>query len=208
MKQEVKIGQENYTVLVLIRDTAGAPKTALTFESGGLDFCYTRVETDNDVVLADSAPASIALTDAHSDGGFVKVDDTKAPGLYRLDLPDGVFATGAWSAVVSIIGTGLDPTHLEFVLVPEAPVTGVVVSSFSSEALKRMGLVAYGTAQSASARASSGPGLAVELPRATTAARSGATPASRIASSSLSTITAARAGRPCAMHCIEEPGTT
>ena len=137
MKQEVKIGQADYTILVLIRDTAGAPKTGLTNASAGLDMCYTRAETDNDVVLTAGAPVALAtpaLTDVHLDWGFLEVDATNAPGLYRLDLPDGVFASGAWSAVVSIIGTGLDPTHLEFVLVPESPYVGVDVKSIGGTA--------------------------------------------------------------------------
>ena len=134
MKQEVKIGQQDYTVLVVIRDTAGAPKTALAYNSGGLDICYTRVETDNDVVLGDGAPATQTLTGSHTDWGFVLVENDKAPGLYRLDIADEVFATGAWSAVVSIIATGCTPTHLEFVLVPEAPYTGVNVSMISNDA--------------------------------------------------------------------------
>jgi hypothetical protein len=131
MKQEVKIGQTDYTVLILIRDsTTGAPKTGLTFESAGIDVCYVRVETDNDVTVTAGAPVALAtpaLTDPHLDWGFLEVDATNAPGLYRLDLADGVFATGAWSAVVSLICTGCDPVHLEFVLVPEAPYTGVIV---------------------------------------------------------------------------------
>lgn len=139
MKQEVKIGQTDYTVLVLIRDsTTGAPKTALTNASAGIDICYTRVETDNDVVLTAGAPVALAtpaLTDVHLDWGFLKVDDTNAPGLYRLDLPDGVFAAGAWSAVVSLICTGCDPVHLEFVLVPEAPYSRVTQTGDAYAAL-------------------------------------------------------------------------
>jgi len=116
-------------VLILVRDsTTGAPKTALTFESAGIDVCYTRVETDNDVVTTDGAPVTTTLTGAHVDWGFVLVNDTKAPGLYKLDIADGVFATGAWSAVVSFICTGCDPVHIEFSLVPEAPYTGVNAS--------------------------------------------------------------------------------
>lgn len=134
MKQEVKIGQTDYTVLILVRDsTTGAPKTGLTFESAGIDVCYTRVETDNDVVLTDGAPATTTLTGDHVDWGFVLVDDTKAPGLYKLDIADGVFASGAWSAVVSFICTGCDPVHIEFVLVPEAPADGVKINSIADD---------------------------------------------------------------------------
>jgi len=132
MKQEVNIGQTDYTVLILIRDTAGAPKTGLTNASAGIDVCYTRVETDNDVVLTAGAPVALAtpaLTDVHLDWGFLEVDATNAPGVYRLDIADGVFASGAWSAVVSLICTGCDPTHLEFMLVPVSPYVGVNIST-------------------------------------------------------------------------------
>jgi len=136
MKQEVKIGQTDYTVLILIRDsTTGAPKTALTFASAGIDVCYTRVETDNDVVLTAGAPVTTTLTGVHVDWGFVLVDNTNAPGLYKLDIADGVFATGAWSAVVSLICTGCDPVHIEFMLVPEAPYAGVNTSMWLGTAV-------------------------------------------------------------------------
>lgn len=136
MKQEVKIGQADYTVLILIRDSStGAPKTALTYESAGIDICYVRVETDNDVVLTDGAPVTTTLTGAHVDWGFVLVDDAKCPGLYKLDIADGVFVSGAWSAVVSFICTGCDPVHIEFALVPESPVDGVKVNSIAGNAI-------------------------------------------------------------------------
>ena len=137
MKQEVKIGQTDYTVLILIRDTAGAAKTGLTNASAGIDVCYTRVETDNDVVLTAGAPVALAtpaLTDVHLDWGFLQVDAINAPGLYRLDIADGVFASGAWSAVVSLIATGIDPCQIEFVLVPESPYIGVDVKSIAGTA--------------------------------------------------------------------------
>ena len=124
MKQEVLIGQTDYTVLVKIRDDAGAPATGL--DNTDIDIAYARVETDNDVTTSDVTPASLsALTDAHSDWGFKEVSATDHPGLYRLDIADAVFASGAWSAVVTISGAGLDPADLEFVLVAFNPRDGV-----------------------------------------------------------------------------------
>lgn len=120
MKQEVLIGQTDYTVLVMMRNDDGTPATALAHTD--IDIAYARVETDNDVTTADVAPADLAnLTAAHSDWGWEVVSATDHPGLYRLDVADAVFASGAWSAVVSITGTGLDPCHLEFVLVAHSP---------------------------------------------------------------------------------------
>jgi hypothetical protein len=137
MKQEVKIGQADYTVLILIRDsTTGAPKTGLTNASAGIDVGYTRVETDNDVTWTDGAVVALAtpaLTDPHLDWGFLEVDAAKAPGIYRLDIADGVFASGAWSAAVSLIATGIDPVHIEFTLVPESPYAGVALSATGAD---------------------------------------------------------------------------
>lgn len=116
MKQEVLIGQTDFTVLVKIRTDAGAPATGL--DEGDIDIAYARVETDNDVTTADVTPQALsALTDAHTDWGFEEVSASDHPGVYRLDIADAVFASGAWSAVVSITGTGLDPADLEFVLI-------------------------------------------------------------------------------------------
>lgn len=127
MKHEVLIGQVDYTVLVKMRDTAGAPATGL--DETDIDIAYARVETDNDVTTADVTPASLAaLTTAHTDWGFEEVSATDHPGLYRLDIADAVFAAGAWSAVVTVTGTGLDPADMEFVLVPNAPLTGVLLA--------------------------------------------------------------------------------
>lgn len=140
MKQPVLIGQTDYTVLVKIRDDAGAAKTGLTEAS--IDIAYARVETDNDVTTADVTPAALAaLTDAHTDWGFEEVSATDHPGLYRLDIADAVFASGAWSAVVTIVGTGLDPADLEFILVAvdpkaaTAPANYIAATSIASDAI-------------------------------------------------------------------------
>lgn len=99
--RDVLIGQTDYTVLVRITGTDGAPETGLAHTD--IDIAYSRVETDNDVTTSDVAPADLAsLTAAHSDWGWEEVSATDHPGLYRLDIADAVFAIGAWEAVVTI----------------------------------------------------------------------------------------------------------
>lgn len=125
--REVLIGQADYTVLVKIVGTDGAPETGLTEAS--IDLAYSRVETDNDVTISDVTPAALsALTDAHTDWGFEEVDATNAPGLYRLDIADAVFASGAWEAVVTITdasGTDFYPVDIGFRLVAVNALDGV-----------------------------------------------------------------------------------
>lgn len=104
--EEILIGTTDRTILVWIPDpssTTGAGKTGLA--AAAVTVTYTRVETDNDVVHSD-ATSSVndlsALTDAHNDWGWKEVSSTLSKGLYRLDLADAVFATGAWYAVVQV----------------------------------------------------------------------------------------------------------
>jgi len=73
--------------------TPGEPITGLLFsdiETGG-SASYARAGAARvDLTLITLASASAA----HSDGGFILVDDTNMPGLYRCDYPDLAFATG------------------------------------------------------------------------------------------------------------------
>lgn len=123
MKREIKLGFTDYSALVFIPDPAqtdGSGKTGLV--AADLTVSYTRVETDNDVVVTDvtgSLSDLSALTDAHADWGLKEVSSSLAPGLYRLDIADAVFAAGAWTAVVYVMITtsAAAPSPMEFVLV-------------------------------------------------------------------------------------------
>jgi hypothetical protein len=125
MKHVVARGQTDYTVLVWLGDSSSTTGEGITgIVAADLTAYYARVETDNDVTstiinLSDLA----ALTDAHTDGGWFEVSAANQPGLYRLDLPDGVFAAGAWSAAVTLVDSGANdiaPSNLEFQLEPVA----------------------------------------------------------------------------------------
>ncbi len=91
---EVLLGVTDRTVLVFIPDPAstdGSGKTGLV--AANLTVSYTRVETDNDVVVTDvtSSLSNLAnLTAAHADWGVLEVSSTLAPGLYRLDIADQI----------------------------------------------------------------------------------------------------------------------
>lgn len=108
MKRLITAGTTDKTLLVYIPDPAstdGSGKTGLA--AANLTVSYTRTETDNDVVVTDatSSLSDIALTDAHTDWGVEEVSSTLAPGLYRLDVADAVFASGATEVVVYVMIT-------------------------------------------------------------------------------------------------------
>ncbi len=123
MKQHIKAGFTDYSTLVFIPDSAstdGSGKTGLV--AANLTVSGVRVETDNDVTVTDytaSLNDLAALTTAHTDWGLKEVSSTLAPGLYRLDIADAIFASGAWTAVVYVMVTtsAAAASPMEFVLV-------------------------------------------------------------------------------------------
>jgi len=82
-------GATDRSVTIRICDSGdGTPETGVVFDTAGIDLWYRR-EGAASVDITEATLA--ALTTAHTDGGFLHVND----GEYRLDLPDAAFATGA-----------------------------------------------------------------------------------------------------------------
>lgn len=85
----VKKGSTDRSVTIRIIDsTDGTPETGVVFNTSGIDLWYRR---EGAAVVSITEATLSALTDAHSDGGFLHIGN----GEYRLDLPDAAFATGA-----------------------------------------------------------------------------------------------------------------
>lgn len=121
MKLAIKKATTDVSVYVFIQNsslTTGAGLTGLVYNSASLVCYYVRP-------LAAAAALTLAtqtVTGAHSDGGFVEVDATNMPGVYRLDLSDAVCATGVNSVVVMLKGaTNMAPVLLEIQLVSYDP---------------------------------------------------------------------------------------
>lgn len=142
-KQLVQINNTSRTEYVFIQNSSvstGAGLTGLVFNSAGLtaDYCVERGARVNIPLVTQTA------TGAYSSGGFVAVDGTNMPGLYRFDIPNAVFATaGADKAIVMLKGaTNMAPVLLEYQIV-----------AFNPDDAVRLGLtaipnVAQGTAGS------------------------------------------------------------
>ncbi len=152
MKLNIVKGKTSKSVDVLIRDTSstsGAGLTGLVFNTSGLTAYYHR---------PGSAPTAITLatlsgnTAAFSSGGFIAVDGTNMPGLYRLDVPDAALASGVDEVIVMLKGAAnMEPVSLEIQLTSVDPNDAV-----------RMGLTALPNAASGAAGAiiTSGTGTA------------------------------------------------
>ena len=102
-KVSLLAGTTSYTVNLFIMDstsTTGAGKTGLAFNTASLTAYY---------VLPKAAAVAITLatqtvTGAWSSGGFVEVDATNLPGVYRFDVPNACLATTNKSCAIQLKG--------------------------------------------------------------------------------------------------------
>lgn len=94
-------GSVDVTLLVHLKHaTTGQGLTGLAFNTASLVASYARPGAARAAI----ALATQTVAGIHADGGFVEIDATNMPGLYRLDLPDAVVATGVNSAKVMLKG--------------------------------------------------------------------------------------------------------
>jgi hypothetical protein len=106
--RSIKKGATSQSIYFDVLDstsTTGGRKTGLVYNSSGLTAYYVRNQgSPTAITLATLSAANSAW----SSGGFKEVDATNMPGLYRLDVPDAAFATGADTVVITIKGvTGM-----------------------------------------------------------------------------------------------------
>lgn len=116
-KQLVQLGNTSRTEYIWIQDsssTTGGGLTGLVFNSAGLTAYYV---TERGSATAITLVTLASATAAYSSGGFIAVDGTNMPGLYRIDIPNAVFATADKSVVLLKGATNMAPVVLEYQIV-------------------------------------------------------------------------------------------
>lgn len=95
------IGATDVSIPVLLRAVAdGTEVTGVT--NTDVTASYWRQGGSRTAITVSSLTN---IDDAHSDGGWKEVDSTNCPGLYRFDIPDAAFASGADWVIVAIVVT-------------------------------------------------------------------------------------------------------
>jgi hypothetical protein len=137
----IKKGATSQSLYVEILDstsTTGARKTGLVFNTSGLTAYYVRNQgSATAITLATLAAANSAW----SSGGFKEVDATNMPGVYRIDVPDAAFASGADDVTITIKGaTGAAQVSIGAQLVAYDPqdATALGVSRLDAAVSSRM----------------------------------------------------------------------
>ena len=100
MRQIQKGSVDRSVDLYIIDSTDGTPETGVLWNTAGIDLKYRR---DLSAAVSITEATLAALTTAHTDGGFLEIGN----GVYRLDLPDAAWATGADHVTVFGTVTGM-----------------------------------------------------------------------------------------------------
>jgi hypothetical protein len=116
-KRWIKSGSTLQTIDLFIMDTrsaTGAGLTGLTSGSSGLTCYYRKGATGT----AQQLPlASQTVGGSHADGGFVAIDGTNMPGLYRLDLSNTMVASEGMLTIMLKGATNMAPVVAELEIV-------------------------------------------------------------------------------------------
>ena len=93
--------------------TTGGGKTGIAFNAASFTAYYVRPPVAGVGGTAVSITlATQTVSGAYSSGGWVEVDATNLPGIYRFDIPNAVFATGLDHDVVMLKGaSGMAPVN-------------------------------------------------------------------------------------------------
>jgi hypothetical protein len=82
--------------------------TGYVYNTLGLSASYVREgATRTNIPLV-----SQTVNGAYTSGGFVEVDSVNMPGLYRIDVPNALFASGVKTAAFEIINSNTNDRHL------------------------------------------------------------------------------------------------
>jgi len=103
MTWQIAAGSTDVTINVFIENKTlndGSGLTGLAFNTGSLTCYYIRPGANAAIINL----ATQTVTGAHSDGGFVEIDAANMPGIYRLDLPDAVVASGVGTVQIMLQG--------------------------------------------------------------------------------------------------------
>lgn len=116
----VRVGSSSVSLPITLRAAStGAGKTGVAF--GSATAYYLR---QGGSPVAISLSALGAINSAFSAGGWFEADSVNMPGVYRLDIPDAAWVTGADWVEIEVF-TGTDQPYVErFALTTDALITG------------------------------------------------------------------------------------
>ena len=113
MTLQINAGATDITTNVVVKDSSNGGVTGLVFNSAGLTCHYVRPGA----AAVQLSLVAQTVTGSHADGGFVEIDATNTPGVYRLDLSDTILVSGVNAVSLMLQGAaGMVPSEIEIQL--------------------------------------------------------------------------------------------
>jgi hypothetical protein len=112
MSEYVYAGLTSQTIDIFLADsssTTGGGLTGLVFNTASLTACYRKGATGTATAIT---LATQTVGGAWSSGGFVQIDSTNMPGVYRIDLPNAMVDTAGFVTLYLRGAANLVPTAL------------------------------------------------------------------------------------------------
>ncbi len=122
----IKAGSTSVSIIIELRaGTTGLPITAIAHT----DLTSASYLRQGGLRVAITLSALAAVDSAYSSGGWIELDSSNLPGLYRLDVPDAALATGAdWVVVQVADGTTFTAHVKQFALPTYATLASAIMA--------------------------------------------------------------------------------
>ena len=122
-KLDIQANSTSHSEYIFIQNsssTTGAGLTGLVFNTASLTAYYA---VERGAATAITLVTLASATAAWASGGFIAVDGTNMPGLYRFDVPNALFSIAATKNVVVMLkgATNMAPVVLEYQIVAYNP---------------------------------------------------------------------------------------
>jgi hypothetical protein len=125
---DIIAGSTSVSIDIVLRKKADNTElTAIAYNTSGNIASYRRQGASRTAITL----ATQTVTGAYSSGGFVEIDSTNQPGLYRLDVPDAALATGVDYVDISFVTTSGYAYHERISLTVSA-LTGLVTQGVAA----------------------------------------------------------------------------
>jgi hypothetical protein len=146
MKLSIQAGSTGVSVNIFVQDSDasnGAGLTGLTSSAVSAFYAHPRAQAMEIPLVALSSAAA-----TYSSGGFIEISSANMPGWYRLDIPNGAFASNSRCISVHLEGPeDMAPVPLEIELTAwnnQDPVRGGLTALPNANAAASGGLIING----------------------------------------------------------------
>jgi hypothetical protein len=128
----IRVNSTSISLHLMLRDPSGNALTGLAF--GDMTGSYCRQGATRQAITVVVMPTP-AVDDVWTSGGFIEIDATNQPGLYRFDVPNAAFVHGVDHVSVSLIAAGMEPKTVNLKLTHDGLIRAFIPQALAAGSL-------------------------------------------------------------------------